>query len=269
MSFKHGYNTIIKDGLVGYWDPTNVQSYSGGATNLHSVINNPNSTIGLTGQFQNGASIGNMAQVQSNLFGKRQIKNISLDGSNDYIQFEFESSEHKLRPDETHLTNHGFTVIANIRFDTTGAHAVWVNDGIGSLTYYGLECFINSSGKPGMVKMDGTGTSSTDRRTALSNLVLKEDTWYHVAWVYENATHTNWTIYVDGVSHGITTSGSGGSVAYSTTQYGGIGIQRGNINPFDGNINRVLCYNRKLTKAEVLQDYEAHKVRFRPSGQNQ
>ena len=81
------------------------------------------------------------------------------------------------------------------------------------------------------------------------------------------ANNTNWTIYVDGVSYGSTTSGSGGNVAYSTTQYGGIGIQRGNINAFDGNINRVLCYNRKLTKARFYK-ITKHTSRFRPSGQN-
>ena len=64
--------------------------------------------------------------------------------------------------------------MASIKLSSIGSgHPIFVNDGIGQTTYQGLECFVNSSGYAGIMKGDGTGSSSSDRSSALSNTVLK------------------------------------------------------------------------------------------------
>ena len=112
-----------------------------------------------------------------------------------------------------------------------------------------------------MSKLDGTGTGSHDRSTALSAVVtVNNNQWYHVAFNFVNSNKSSYLIYVDGVVQSMTTSGTGGSVGYSSSEQAAIGACRNS--DLDGQIARVLCYNRTLSAAEILQDYNAVKSRF-------
>lgn len=258
MSFKHGYGTIIKDGLCFYHDASNVQTYNGTGTTSYDVVNVSSGDTGANGTLQNGTAIGADSTLRD-----YALSSFRFDGTNDYVSFQsFLTEGHRCRPSETKLNSDGFTVIASFKFDTTGAAGIFVNDGIGQTNYYGLECGVTSAGKPSMHKMDGGTPSSVNRRSAVSNYIIKEDEWVHIAWVYTNATNSNWDIYVNAVNSGKSTSGSGGAVAYSgLSNAGGLGRQR-NSNYLDGNIARVLCYDRALLQREVKQDYDVHKIRF-------
>lgn len=262
MSFKHGYPTIVKDGLVFYHDASNIQTEAngGGPSGATSYDLTADATAyhGLHGTFTNGAAI-----LVDQTLRNGNLKSFRFDGSNDYIEFDtvYENATHGTRPTETQLNAKGFTCMASIKLSSIGsAHPIFVNDGIGQTTYQGLEFFVNASGYAGIMKGDGTGSSSSDRSTALSTTTLKDDVWYHVAWLLPNATKGNWKFTVNGIHTGTTTSGTGGSVDYSNNP-AGLGRQR-NANYLQGYIARVLCYDRLLRDDEILQDYHAHKIRF-------
>ena len=70
-----------------------------------------------------------------------------------------------LRPTETQLNAKGFTCIS-IKLSSIG-WTIFVNDGIGQTTYQGLEFFVNPSGYAGIMKGDGTGSSSSDRSSGM------------------------------------------------------------------------------------------------------
>ena len=71
---------------------------------------------------------------------------------------------------------------------------------------------------------------------------------------------TNLRTYVDGIL-----DNTSGTITYSTTgqnNYIGMSNHVGNYNFFNGNMGLVQFYNRALSGAEVLQNYNATKGRF-------
>lgn len=77
------------------------------------------------------------------------------------------------------------------------------------------------------------------------------NTWYHVAAVCENGN--TWKIYLDG------SLDSSGSTSCSTANWAnplGIGYYTGSFAYFGGLIDEVKLYNRALTSAEILAEYQ-------------
>ena len=244
MAFINGNSSIITNGLVFYQDAANKQTYPGSGTNSYDI----------SGQSNNGTFVNNTT------FSTDNGGCFQFDGTDDYITCGTDSS---IRPNETTLNANGFTIIVNFRTDNnTVFQGLFCTDGINQSTYYGLEIFWNGgTSKFGMAKMDGTGGGSGDRSTALTTAVtVNNDQWYHVAFNFVNSNKSNFVIYINGVAQSMTTSGTGGNVGYSSSAQAAIGAIR--TFDLDGQIARVLCYNRTLSAAEILQDYNAVKERF-------
>ena len=245
MAFIHGTNNIITNGLVFYQDAANKQTYPGSGTNSYDI----------SGQSNNGTFVNNTT------FSTDNGGCFQFDGTDDYITCGTDSS---IRPNETTLNANGFTIILNFRTDNnTVFQGLFSNDGVGQSTYYGLEANFNGgSSKFVMSKLDGQGIGSQDRSTALTAAVtVNNNQWYHVAFNFVNANKSSYLIYIDGVAQSMTTSGTGTSVGYSPSAQAAIGASRNH--DLDGQIARVLCYNRTLSAAEILQDYNAVKLRFK------
>ena len=97
------------------------------------------------------------------------------------------------------------------------------------------------------------GTSLTMIYTAVS-----ADTWYYGFLTY---TASSMSFYVNGVN--IWNGGTPGSSSGSTVEIGRANYHSGNGSRFFvGNISLVHIYNRALTAAEILQNYNATKGRF-------
>lgn len=83
---------------------------------------------------------------------------------------------------------------------------------------------------------------------------------YSTEWTSDPTRFTNLRTYADGVL-----DNTSGAITYSTTgqnNYIGMSNHAGNYNFFNGNMGLVQFYNRALSGAEVLQNYNATKGRY-------
>ena len=241
MSGKIGSITtdIIKNGLVFNVDAANRASYVNGNTE----------TFNTTNLSQSGSII--QAVFDSTFIAW------DFDGVDDRIQI---SNTTNLRPTETELNSNGYTYSVWLNLDSVSGHqGIFNNDSYGQTTYYGLGGSMYNDGFY-MYKFDGGGTGAGDRSGANTSGIFSTGTWTCITAVYVNATNTNFKIYKDGISQSTSTSGTGGSVGYSSTLNASIGADRSNY--LNGKIANVHIYNRALSSTEVLHNYNALKGRF-------
>jgi hypothetical protein len=232
MSTKYNLN-VVTDGLVLCLDAANKKSYSGSGTALNDrSVSNYDATL------TNGASFD--ATDQS----------ISLDGTDDYID---------LGADKVIKTSGGWTVESWIKFDTIPGS--WNN-----VTSPGN--FIGSDS----ISYNSWYWSVLSGKLALWNLspgfwkygstTLQANTWYNAALVSYNDGVT-YQMYLNGVAEG----GDHTSASWVST-YSGLRIRymgrgnSGNVRQVDGKIPSTRVYDRVLTAAEVLQNFNATKSRF-------
>jgi len=166
-------------------------------------------------------------------------KSILLDGVDDFVQL---TTTNNLRPTESELNASGYTVSMWVKRNNTGTYGLFANDGVGQTTYYGLEFYVTSNGTLGMQKLDGQGTGSSDRSTAVtSSGAISVGSWAHVLFVLPTANKSAWKIYVNGVSQTLTTSGTGGNVGYLNGTAAIGAIRTGKF--FKDNIDEVAVWN--------------------------
>lgn len=91
--------------------------------------------------------------------------------------------------------------------------------------------------------------------TVTGNTVLSLNTWYFGAVTYSNST--GWKLYLNGIEDGTsaTTTTFVGDQEINIGSYGG-------GNNFTGRISSVQIYNRTLSAAEILQNYNSAKKRY-------
>ena len=100
----------------------------------------------------------------------------------------------------------------------------------------------------------GSGGSTYNRSQSTD---LENDTWYHVAIVWNG---TNSTIFINGV-------GASGSVSNSVNQIDVntpiiIGTDVNNLNSFSGRLDEVMIYNRSLSIAEINASFNASAYQY-------
>jgi hypothetical protein len=84
--------------------------------------------------------------------------------------------------------------------------------------------------------------------------ILNNNTWYHIACVYDGSA---FTIYVDGAN--VSSTAASGTISVSTypVLIGGIGDDE-----FDGYIDEVAIYSKALSASEIQELYYAKKAKF-------
>ena len=95
--------------------------------------------------------------------------------------------------------------------------------------------------------------------TALSTPDLSNDTWYNAVFIREgNGVTGGYKVYVNAIAYGSnnTSTWISNDVVYIGNR------QDETTQDFNGNISNVSIYNRALTAAEVLQNYNATRHRF-------
>jgi hypothetical protein len=146
------------------------------------------------------------------------------------------------------------TITARVRTVSTGlSQGVLSTDNFnfGSGKYYGVMFLINTSNQLTAHYGDGGSPGSSSRRSFAQNSgdTVSVDAWHSVAVVITGPTEGS--LWIDGESQPLTTTGSGGALKYSANS-GGIG--RASLGQFlDGAINNVTVHNRALTPAEIQQ----------------
>jgi hypothetical protein len=104
--------------------------------------------------------------------------------------------------------------------------------------------------------------NSTQRNVYSTGFTPSNGTWYHLTFTTEyDGTNTTSKIYINGVLN------NSGSFTGSQTQHSqgfaiGDGRDSGNWYPFNGKVSNVKIYDKTLTAAEVLQNFNATKSRF-------
>ena len=235
-----GTPRMVTDGLVLHFDAANVKSYHGSGTTWTDL-----SSTATSGSLTNGP-----------VFTSTVNGSIFFDGTNDHARI----------PDSDTFNFTAFTAL------------VWFNSAIfPGNTQYRIVNHQESSARGWGIEMGrgdyiGTGTSSdmllfahTSNNSTWRNLAsvtkLSQSIWYHAAF---SADGTNMKLYLNGTLDNSTASLS--SSPYSTIS-GDLGIainaQDFSTFPWSGSIASVSLYNRVLTAAEILQNFEVTRERFR------
>ena len=222
MSYSYG-RSIVTDGLVFYVDAANSNSYPGSGTTWTDLIGSNNATL------DNGPTYSS-----SNGGG------IVFDGSNDHVDFAENSMSYP-------NTSSDFTLSMFLKTTNGSSNKV---------------IFQQENG-------GGTGRSwlglaaDTDRfysylggsRLELTSITVSDNTIYNVIVKYDS-----------GVLHigynGVWAQSSTRSIDENATGAFILGAGKSIANPMDGNIYAVSIYDRALSSAEVLQNYNALKNRF-------
>ena len=225
MGFYRGPN-IVTDGLVLALDPGSERSYDGTTTwnDLSSTKSVYTLNNGVTYQSINGGVF-------------------DFDGVDDYAS----TSSAPLSAGAT-----AYSIEAVFKADSTGTQVVWEQ---GSTA--------QTSGKRVCMILLSTGTGGFNGQNAdfQTSVNYSINTWYNWLITVDTSLSSNKIkIYVNGVL-----SAQGNPSA--TLNAGADGARVGNklsnsTEDFDGNIALVRAYNRVLTAAEALQNFNAQKSRF-------
>ena len=232
---------IIEDGLVLCLDAANRQSYAGSGTAWRDLAESNNGTLtnGPTFNSANGGSI-------------------VFDGSNDFVTI----------PNGNYLNTNSFTV------------SLWMylNNIITAFTTY---CFLNKNvyNTSGISASLGTAGSTGSRRLAIrcsttenaalvfnfdpSASLVTFDAWHNVVLIFKyNVPNSQILTYIDGIYSQTSTPVSGTFVSNANALRVGSSAP-GNGVYHKGKISSYQIYNRALTPAEITQNYNATKGRFR------
>lgn len=226
---------LIQNGLVLCLDAGNRKSYSGSGTIWKDLSGNNNN-----GTLTNGPT-----------FSSANSGSIVFDGVDDYINI---PSTTLLKPSEFSLD----TWFRPTNFSSYNVIVVKPQNGpIWSPPYLSYMIRINNNGNQ-LECSTNNGTFSY----FLTNFTFKVNTIYNVSFTY-NSINGSVIVYMNGKILNTTTFTSG-AILYSDAPVligGGYGNSPiGEL--FYGNIYNIKIYNRVLSSAEILQNYNATKGRF-------
>lgn len=223
------YNTsTIRNGLVFCVDAANIKSYPGSGTSWTEL----NGT-GQVGTLTNGPTYSSGAIV--------------LDGANDYVTF---------GSTLTSLDLTSKTIQCWIKKTADGSYGIFDKDfDNGEPNYGGWGLWIQSNNK--LWWWNHANKDLLDD----GSLTVTNNVWTNVAVTYNYSTYTA-SFYYNGV---LSTSKTNNAIVEkaSTGQNLLIGTTRGATNFFfPGSIANVMAYNRVLTQAEIIRNYEALRGRY-------
>jgi hypothetical protein len=227
------YNTqsldfIKSSGLIFHIDPYYTSSYSGTGTRIYDISGN-----GYYGDFTNGA-----------VYATASNGVVRFDGIDDYIN-----------------TNLQYTVPAGGSF-TIG---VWFK-GIGHFNSNNDVLVMSYSGNPvgwaiyqamnGKFLAFSRDNNSVDSTYLYSTTTTNTNQWFY--GVYKKSGNT-FSLYVNGVLE-TTSTANLGAITLSNSMR--IGNHPSTSQPYNGSIGSVQVYNRALTDAEILHNFNSSKSRF-------
>ena len=227
---------VVKNGLVLYLDAASSKSYPGSGTNWVDLTGNGND-----GTLTNGPT-----------FSSENKGSIGFDGGDDLIEIPYTPS--------ANITGLNLTLSCWIRASTVANS----NAGAGLI--------VRGSGQnDGLYEMlllpSGSKNYAFFRMYQVGNYwpkltPIELNTYYHICCVYDNGTARN---YINGVQEGtgsvMNSNIVGGSSAVINKLRVGNRFSDGTAR-FSGRMSQVQIYNRALSAAEILENYNATKGRF-------
>jgi Concanavalin A-like lectin/glucanases superfamily len=220
-------NPIVTSGLVLHLDAGNTSSYPGSGNTWTDLSGNGNHGILINGPTYSSANGGS----------------IVFDGSDDIVS-----------SFSTQISGTGSKTISSwIKINITSRAGI---AGTRSLAECGWGFTVNRNGTGNLAFYDTRGSELSVAAGLGTNI------WYNVCVTLDDSRIVS--LYVNGSRVGI--SSTPFSALNASTFNGVIGNEDESNNPFyhpfNGNIAQVIIYNRALTAAEVLQNYNALSSRF-------
>ena len=161
--------------------------------------------------------------------------------------FDFDGSSEYFTAPDLGINSSTLTMAAWVNLDIYGTRSIMM---LGSQAGNAGKVILfrtQDSGK--LAVYDGSSVYTT------SNVVLTEDTWHHVALAVNG---TSYEFFVDGITKGsITALEYSGDDTVDIGYYGYNSTQH-----WDGFIGSIKVYNKTLTSAEILADYNATKSTY-------
>jgi len=245
MCVNRDYDGIVTDGLIINLDSGFLPSYPKNGSTWYDISGKGNNASLLNGTTYESTSDGGVV-----MDGGDEYLNIPY--STDFNQFKsgdftletFVRSDNQVYPRSRHPLKIGHTVTSTGTKGWSVGHQTCNNN---------IEVRVS----------DGTNFSFTD----LNHANLSESTYYHRVFTVSRSNGCATTYYLNGNLVGTHNATSVTGEIYDQNQgsdFGGSGIIFG-YNwgwRFIGSVNVIRFYNRALTDAEVLQNYNAQKGRF-------
>jgi hypothetical protein len=238
------YQNIITRGLILHMDASTPESYPGSGTVWSDM-----GPSGYTGTLTNGPT-----------YSTAGGGTIVFDGTNDYVNF-----GNILSFDGTT----GFSISTWIKTTNTSNNQPWTIIGKAAMVYpyTGYQLGFNTStatspdiGKIGVALVDNSLTVMRKLTTGTYN----NGNWYNVAMTYDGSkTRAGMLLYINGVIPSLVNqdqSSFAGTLSNSINLE--IGARDGSQQPFPGNVANTMIYNRTLSVAELLQNYNIQRNRF-------
>jgi hypothetical protein len=229
----YGTPPIITDGLVLNLDCGNRLSYPTSGTTWTDLSGRNNN-----GTLTNGPT-----------FNPNNLGSIVFDGTDDYVNIVDNNSINLID---------GITLSCWVYFNNINRREIFIGkgDGVGaSSTQYWIE---KTTDNKFLLLIDVVTPTPTDSRLVLNDFIIQNNQWYYVCLTYNKQIYRG---YVNGVQNSQTISMN--FDMHTTSRNLGVG-RLGDLPALSllGRISVAQIYNRALSQAEILQNYNAYKTRF-------
>jgi hypothetical protein len=232
MATQYANGKIVTDGLVLALDAADKNSYSGSGTTWSDLSGNNNS-----GSLTNGPT-----------FSSANGGNLLFNGTNQYATLATPSL----------YTGNQLSITLWCRLtNPTTPPASSIIEGFDSSNNRVFN--IHNPWNDNIVYWDCGNTTTTYDRINSATLTTAQKTEWHCYGFTKNATTGVMNIYLDG---SLLTTGTAKTKSLTTCTNIRIGSSPSNVNFYAGNVGNIQTYNRELSAAEVLQNYNAQKSRF-------
>ena len=237
-SSENSLNGLVTDGLVLALDAGRTLSYSGSGTTWTDLSDN-----------SNNVTLTNGPTFSSDNFGA-----IVFDGTNDYAV-----TSTSITPSGTN----SFTYSAWIYIDTIGGSfgtsikgaVLFSGDGFGRAELV-LKTDTNTAGPPDRITFTRYGGSTTGSCNV--EVDMSVGVWYNITLVRDGASSQK--VYQNGFEIG--TGNVSNSFTADKLKIGAAPSQSSFSGHFDGKMSNILYYDRALTAAEVLQNFNTLRGRY-------
>ena len=237
----HSGPMVVSDGIVACWDAAGKRSYPGTGTTWYDVVGGNNGTL----ENESGGGLS---------FDSANGGSIVFDGTDDYVEIANESNFD---------IGTACTITAWVYLEGLGesnyGRIIDKGSTVSSSTLDGFQFHCNTSNSLGAA----VGCSTTNARSVSATSVLSLNVWTYLVMVFNEDGSKKIKQYKDGVKLTLVTDTAGVGTIDNSSVNPRIGNYAGDTTrTFDGKIAVVSFYNRGLTAAEVLQNYNATKWRF-------
>ena len=230
------YNpSSVSDGIVLYLDAANPRSYAGTGTTWYDISGNSNNAT-----FVDSPSYLSVPQPYFN-----------FDGSNDYMRI--------VRSPSMSPTS-GLTQEVWFNYPSIPTTAIFIGLQYGASTNNTYALWKENA----TTIMGGVNTSGSFSAIGTGTTNLVGNRWYHLVHTYDGSTQK---LYLDGVL--MTTGSQSGTIQYDANNTRVLigaddnsGYNSGASYPHPGKMGQVRIYNRGLSAAEVLKNYNAQRKRY-------